>query len=394
MIKLQTRRRIRERVRSSDDKANGYVLEVSNLTAGYGTDRVVNGINLRQRAGSVVTLLGPSGCGKTTTLRCVAGLHTPSGGEIVIGGKTCDDMKRHIPPDQRPVNMVFQSYALWPHMTVFDNVAYGLRAAGGLSRKAIREEVGRMLEIVGLGGFESRYSTSLSGGQQQRVVLARALVTKPELLLLDEPLSNLDTELRTRLRTELLALHSEFELSMLYVTHDRTEALALSDEIVVLGDGVAQQHGTPGELYDYPRSRYVAEALGSVNVFRGKVTGPDEMTTAVLMDCESKYRVNLRTSDGDSHMPVGGDASVMIRPEWIRLREETEELSGIRGTVRLVQYLGNRTSVVCRSGGTEFEAELSGLPEWLRPGAKIVADVVGNVGMRGLPWEPGAPGNE
>src|SRR5204863_947529 len=227
-------------------------------------------------------LLGPSGCGKTTTLRLVAGFLAPEAGEI-WGGDRCLSMPPSVvTPERRRMAMIFQSYAQWPHMTVAQNVAYGLRFKPGLSRGDREARVREMLRVVQLAGYEARYPGELSGGQQQRVAVARALVVEPEILLLDEPLSNLDANLREEMRFEIRRLHEEFGITTLYVTHDQAEAMVISDRIAVLDRGRVAQVGTADELFHKPRTRFVAEFIGKTNVVDGMAVGPDRVAHGTL----------------------------------------------------------------------------------------------------------------
>src|SRR3954465_1149548 len=235
----------------------------------------VDGISLAAEPGKMITLLGPSGCGKTTTLRCLAGLERPQAGRIVIANEVVCDTDRGIfvPPSERGIGMVFQSYAIWPHMTVFENVAFPLRVAHDrkFTSAEIKTKVSRALEMVRMSGFETRPATQLSGGQQQRLAFARGLVREPKILLLDEPLSNLDAKLREQMRVELKLLQTRLGITTVYVTHDQSEALALSDEIVVFNFGKIIQRGTPQEIYRQPKSQFVADFIGSANFISGKV---------------------------------------------------------------------------------------------------------------------------
>ena len=246
-------------------------IEVNGLELYYGSVPAVRGISFKVMPGEQLTLLGPSGCGKTTTLRAVAGLEQPTVGEISIDGVPVFSSahKINVPAEKRGLSMVFQSYAIWPHMTVFDNVAYGLRVRK-TSAAEITEKVGRALELLQMREFTDRRASQLSGGQQQRVALARAFVFQPSVLLFDEPLSNLDAKLRADMRIELRDLQHRLGITSLYVTHDLEEALAMSDRIVVMRDGLVEQTGTPDEIYSLPRSEFVADFIGSANLIRGR----------------------------------------------------------------------------------------------------------------------------
>lgn len=254
-------------------------------SAGQADVYAIDGVSLNVETGKLLTLLGPSGCGKTTTLRCLAGLERPDSGRIVIDGRVMFDSEKGIvvPPSERALGMVFQSYAIWPHMTVFENVAFPLRVARDrkYSSAEIKQDVGRVLEMVRLNGYENRASTKLSGGQQQRLAFARGLVRNPKLLLLDEPLSNLDAKLREEMRVELKRLQRTLGVTTVYVTHDQSEALALSDEIAVFSAGRIVQRGSPQEIYRRPGSQFVADFVGSANFFFGTVVGATAETATV-----------------------------------------------------------------------------------------------------------------
>ncbi len=237
-----------------------------NIEKSFGALRVIKQMSLRIEDKQFVTLLGPSGCGKTTMLRMLAGFLSPDQGEIRIDGEVVNEM----PPERRPTAMVFQNYALWPHMKVFDNVGFGLQIRR-LPKKEVQRRVEKVLELVNLGGLGDRYPRQLSGGQQQRVSMARALVLEPKILLLDEPLSNLDAKLRERMRSELRRIQKALEITTVYVTHDQEEAMTMSDTMVVLYDGVVQQIGAPKDVYSNPQTEFVAFFIGSTNVFEGRI---------------------------------------------------------------------------------------------------------------------------
>jgi ABC-type Fe3+/spermidine/putrescine transport system ATPase subunit len=258
-------------------------VEVRGLVAAYAGKVAVHGVSFGVPVGSHLSLLGPSGCGKSTVLRCIAGLERPLEGEIVIDGTVVFSAARgvNLPPERRQLSMVFQSYAIWPHMTVFENVAYGLRLRG-VRGHALREQVLQALGMVGLAEMADRSSTALSGGQQQRVALARAYAFTPKAVLLDEPLSNLDARLRVRMREELKDIQHQVGLTTLYVTHDQEEAMAISDRIIIMREGHIEQDGEPLEIYDAPRSRFVADFIGAANILEGRLSRHPQSGQPVL----------------------------------------------------------------------------------------------------------------
>ena len=243
-------------------------VELKGLSKLYGETAAVADVSLRIEHGQLVCLLGPSGCGKTTTLRLIAGFIEPSAGEIVVGGKVLSSPARTVPPEGRNMSMIFQSYALWPHMTVAENVAYGLRIRK-LDKAIIDDKLKAILSTARLEALADRYPGELSGGQQQRVSLARALVVEPETLLLDEPLSNLDANLREEMRFEIRRLHDRYRYTTVYVTHDQAEAMTTADLIAVMNHGRVEQLGSPEEIYNQPRSEFVARFIGGANILRG-----------------------------------------------------------------------------------------------------------------------------
>ncbi len=247
-------------------------LQLKNLTKKYGDLTVVENLNLTLRAGEFVSLLGPSGCGKTTTLRMIAGFVAPTAGSVEMDGRQLSSPQASLPPERRRMSMIFQSYALWPNMTVEQNIAFGLKMRK-VARDELKRRVGQILDVVQLGHLAGRYPNELSGGQQQRVSLARALVVQPEILLLDEPLSNLDANLREEMRGEIRRLHNEFGITSIYVTHDQAEAMTTSDRIAVMNKGRIEQIDDPLTLYARPKTRYVAEFIGRSNILDGRPNG-------------------------------------------------------------------------------------------------------------------------
>ncbi len=314
------------------------VLEFRDVLKRYGDYTAVDRLSFELSAGEFFTLLGPSGCGKTTTLRLVAGLEEPDDGEILLNGAPIAAPRRGIlvPPDKRRMGMVFQSYAIWPHMTVFENVAFPLRVRGEAA-EPLKKKVLQALDMVGLGGLHERGATSLSGGQQQRVALARALAYTPTILLLDEPLSNLDAKLREQMRFELRGLQRRLNLTVLYVTHDQTEAMTLSDRIAVMRQGKIEQLGSAAEIYERPATGFVGDFLGRTVALEGalKKTG-DRLAL--------EFPGGARLSVGENHNEkfTDGDTVRMVcRPEDVRiLPDGLLESTEARATVREVAYLG------------------------------------------------------
>ncbi|MCQ8781888.1 ABC transporter ATP-binding protein [Mangrovibrevibacter kandeliae] len=302
--------------------------------------------NIDLASGTFFTLLGPSGCGKTTTLRCIAGLETPDSGRIIVGGTPLYDREAgiDIPLHRRNIGMVFQSYAIWPHMTVFDNVAFPLRVSKErrYSGAEIKAAVGEALEIVGLASYARRSATQLSGGQQQRVALARAVVHRPKLLLLDEPLSNLDAALREEMRLELKRLQRELGITAVYVTHDQSEALAMSDVIAVIAKGRMVQVGAPRDIYFSPVNEFVAGFVGHTNILRGRVSG-EGAGPCRPVSLEGGGEIRCRALNG-----VGPDVAVSIRPEDITLQDGAASTGAgdgahnvLNGKVTAASFLGN-----------------------------------------------------
>jgi ABC-type Fe3+/spermidine/putrescine transport system ATPase subunit len=323
-------------------------VSIRGLTKRYGDTAAVEGLDLEVSPGELVSLLGPSGCGKTTTLRLVAGFLTPEAGEVRVGDRSLSSTRVVVPPERRRMAMIFQSYALWPHMTVAENAVYGLRFQPGVSRADRERRVTEILKVVQLGGFESRYPGELSGGQQQRVALARALVVEPEILLLDEPLSNLDANLREEMRFEIRRLHEAFGITTLYVTHDQAEAMVISDRIAVLRHGRLVQMGTAEELFQRPRSRFVAEFIGRTNLVDGVATAADTVARGPL---------RLRVAAAD--LVPGAPVVLSLRPYQIAVAPDTRPAAGngdnlLHGTVERASYLGESVDCQIRVEGGEL----------------------------------------
>lgn len=306
------------------------------LTKKFASTAAVDDLHLEIGDGEFISLLGPSGCGKTTTLRLIAGFLQPEGGEIRVGGEVISSSSYLLTPERRSMSMIFQSYAVWPHMTVSQNVAYGLKFKK-LSQHESAQKVANLLRIVHLESLKDRYPSELSGGQQQRVALARALVVEPRILLMDEPLSNLDANLREEMRFEIRRLHEEFRITTVYVTHDQAEAMATSDRIAVLNSGRMVQVGSAAEIFDHPKTRFVAEFVGKTNILAGRFDSGDRFL--------AQGRQIRVSRDGASH----GEAFVCVRPHNFTLtadeakaRElERQGLNLFSGTVARGIYFGD-----------------------------------------------------
>jgi len=319
-----------------------------------GLVQAVKNIDLDIAENEFVVLLGPSGCGKTTTLRCVAGLERPDGGSIEIAGEMVNSAEsgHFVPPESRNIGMVFQSYAVWPHLNVYQNVALPLTdGRRRVPRNQIRERVMECLRLVQMDGLATRPVTDLSGGQQQRVALARAIVTRPMVLLMDEPLSNLDARLREEMRIELKKIANSVGVTSLYVTHDQAEALSLGDKICVMKDGEIQQIGSPEEVYSRPPNQFVAEFIGEMNFIKGKVTGPGQVDSPL----------GIRSYDLPPNCQVGSAVTLAIRPHHLNLSENPDRNSHApEGTVVSKTYLGDAALVEIELSGVTLQVKLPG----------------------------------
>jgi len=315
-------------------------IEIRNLFKRFKNVVAVNHIELEVNKGEMLTLLGPSGCGKTTTLRCIAGLEKPEEGDIVIDGKPMVS-EGFVHPSKRGIGMVFQNYAVWPHMKVYKNIVYGLRLQR-ISKKSIAARALEVVELVGLKGLEERYPAQLSGGQQQRVALARALVRNPKVLLLDEPLSNLDAKLREKMRFEIKSLVRRMDITAVYVTHDQAEAMVISDRIAVMDSGNVVQVGTPQDIYERPANRFVADFIGTMNFLSGEVVQVVQEADAVYLRTEFGQKMLCKTPS--STAPTAGKTVyASIRPEDVAVFAEPPQSREnlFKGTIVHRAYLGN-----------------------------------------------------
>jgi iron(III) transport system ATP-binding protein len=326
-------------------------IKISRLTKKFGDKVVLKGIDLNVRRGELLVLLGPSGCGKTTTMRSLAGLETPTEGRISINERMVYDgaARINVAPHERNIGMVFQSYAIWPHRTVWQNVAFPLKMKRPrVSAQDIKARVSAVLELVGLEHLATQSASKLSGGQMQRVALARSSVMEPEVLLLDEPLSNLDAKLRERLRVELKQIQRNLGATSIYVTHDQSEALALADRIILMRDGMIEQEGTPLDLYHNPQTRFAAEFIGLNNKLVGHARPSGG---GCVLEVPSGFE-----AWSASPLPTAGEVTAFIRAEDFRISvsepgaESTSKGSVLRGTVELVELLGSQLLYAVRVG--------------------------------------------
>jgi len=360
--------------RSPTSKKQAASVEFRNVTKRYGSVTAVDSVSFTIEPGQLVTLLGPSGCGKTTTLRMIAGLEMASEGQILIGGRDVT----HLSAADRDVSMVFQSYALFPHMSVLENVAYG-PLVQGIAKKEAYEMAMEKLDIIGLKGMEKRAPSELSGGQQQRVAVARALVLEPQVLLFDEPLSNLDAKLRRRVREDIRELQQSLNLTVAYVTHDQEEALAVSDHIIVMSNARIAQTGTPRELYEEPADLFVADFIGDANIVSGELTdfsGPQALVRIGNLTLQLPHR-------GVSRGPV----RLAVRPDAILLDEAPSSATPLTGTVRKASYLGTQIEYEVESPIGNLFVVQYGRKDAIAPGSPVGISFAAG---RGVAIVPGA----
>ncbi|WNC15583.1 ABC transporter ATP-binding protein [Brevibacillus brevis] len=341
-------------------------VELRGIMKTFQNNVVVQDFNLQVEQGEFISFLGPSGCGKTTTLNMIAGFLDPDGGDLLIKGQRMNG----VPPYKRELGMVFQTYSLFPHMTVAENIAYGLKLRK-VSKTEMQERVKRVLDLVKLPNVADRYPKQLSGGQRQRIAIARALVIEPSLLLLDEPLSNLDAKLREELRDELKRLHQEIGVTTIFVTHDQEEALSLSDRIVVLNHGFVEQIGTPLEIYNQPASEFVHTFIGKTNRMEGEIVGLEG------------DRLTIRTTEGmiihagkqQRPFALGQKAIVFVRPEKIVLTDIAagDYINQVEGRLQLASFLGSYTECEVRAGGHTLavKVQMSDKAAQREPGASL-----------------------
>lgn len=338
------------------------IIVIKGITKCFDDFVAVEDFNLEVKKGEFVTFLGPSGCGKTTMLRMIAGFELPTAGHILLNGKDISDL----PPNKRPINTVFQRYALFPHLNIFDNIAFGLKLKTidvtytnkmgktlirreKLSWTEIKEKVKRALEIVDLEGFEKRDISTLSGGQQQRIAIARAIVNEPQILLLDEPLGALDLKMRKEMQLELKSMHEKSGITFIYVTHDQEEALTMSNKVVVMSDGMIQQIGTPEEIYNEPKTVFVADFIGESNIFTGKMSGNKKVCfCGAEFDCLDDF-------------PAEADVDVVVRPEDVVVT--MMENGQIQGTVQAVIFKGMHYEITVQSGDNEIRVKSTKIAE-------------------------------
>jgi putative spermidine/putrescine transport system ATP-binding protein len=331
-------------------------LEINNLRKQYAQSVAVEHFYLHIERGEFISFLGPSGCGKTTTLRMVAGFETPTSGEVIIDGV---DVTR-TPPSKRKIGMVFQSYALFPNMTVADNIAFGLRVAGKPAGET-SERVREMLQLIRMEEFGKRYPYQLSGGQQQRVALARALAVRPQVLLLDEPLSALDAKIRISLRQEIRAIQRQLNITTIYVTHDQEEALSLSDRVVVMNKGRVEQIAPPFELYNHPKTSFVASFVGTLNVLKAKLVDPRTGQVALAGQ-------QIRLAQPLEDQAVHSEVTFALRPEILSLNGvHGAEANKLMGTVEEISFLGSIVRIRVGVGEQHLSFDLFNNPDLLPP---------------------------
>lgn len=341
------------------------IVSMTNVEKWYGSNHVVKNCNLNIEEGEFLTLLGPSGCGKTTTLRMISGFELPTSGLVKVEGENVEKKE----PYERSVNTVFQNYALFPNMNVFDNIAYGLKVKK-VPKAEIKERVTTMLRLVQLEGFERRRITQMSGGQKQRVAIARALINKPKVLLLDEPLGALDMKLRKQMQIELKRLQKKLEITFVYVTHDQEEALTMSDRIAVMSAGVVEQIGTPKEIYLKPRTRFVANFIGESDLFDGIITGEKDGVLSIGTEVGTVEGLAANTTIGT--VKVNDPVSICVRPEHMKISTEKPEGFSIQAVVKDKIFVGNLIKeIAVINNGNEIKINSINAADLPDPGTNV-----------------------
>ena len=341
------------------------IVSMTNVEKWYGSNHVVKNCNLNIEEGEFLTLLGPSGCGKTTTLRMISGFELPTSGLVKVEGENVEKKE----PYDRSVNTVFQNYALFPNMNVFDNIAYGLKVKK-VPKAEIKERVTTMLRLVQLEGFERRRITQMSGGQKQRVAIARALINKPKVLLLDEPLGALDMKLRKQMQIELKRLQKKLEITFVYVTHDQEEALTMSDRIAVMSAGVVEQIGTPKEIYLKPRTRFVANFIGESDLFDGIITGEKDGVLSIGTEVGTVEGLAANTTIGT--VKVNDPVSICVRPEHMKISTEKPEGFSIQAVVKDKIFVGNLIKeIAVINNGNEIKINSINAADLPDPGTNV-----------------------
>ncbi|MCR8869297.1 ABC transporter ATP-binding protein [Peribacillus frigoritolerans] len=346
-------------------------VEIKGAFKQFGANVVLNGIDLEVKQGELLTLLGPSGCGKSTTLNLIAGFLDPDRGEVHIKGNNVTK----VPPYKRDLGMVFQTYSLFPHMTVYENLSFGLklRKVGKAEQK---KKISKALELVKMSGLENRYPRELSGGQRQRVAISRALVVEPELLLLDEPLSNLDAKLRHELRVEIKRLQKEIGVTTIFVTHDQEEALSMSDRVVVMNAGKIEQISTPTEIYNHPKTEFVFQFIGKSNCFEGNVSAIDKRKVAVKIGSDITYVDTNNVMGNESDLKTGDEVKLYIRPEKLQIvsldEKSSSPLDFHRAKISQMNYLGTSWEINVLLQGKSIQVLTSAFDSSWQNGSEVL----------------------
>lgn len=346
-------------------------VEIKGAFKQFGANVVLNGIDLEVKQGELLTLLGPSGCGKSTTLNLIAGFLDPDRGEVHIKGNNVTK----VPPYKRDLGMVFQTYSLFPHMTVYENLSFGLklRKVGKAEQK---KKISKALELVKMSGLENRYPRELSGGQRQRVAISRALVVEPELLLLDEPLSNLDAKLRHELRAEIKRLQKEIGVTTIFVTHDQEEALSMSDRVVVMNAGKIEQISTPTEIYNHPKTEFVFQFIGKSNCFEGNVSAVDKRKVAVKIGSDITHVDTNNVMGNESNLKTGDEVKLYIRPEKLQIvsldEKSSSPLDFHRAKISQMNYLGTSWEINVLLQGKSIQVLTSAFDSSWQNGSEVL----------------------